>query len=217
MSNNSKPATFAGFFTTGIIFMTDSKHLKRMKAIKEKQDQKIAAADQERGVTILLAGPGKGKSSSAFGMLARSLGHGHKVAVVQFLKGAMSTGEEMFFSQQDNVDWYAMGDGFTWETQNKEQDIASAKKAWAKAEALIADDSYQLVILDEITYMFKFNYLDIQPTLDALKNRPEKMNVILTGRGPKQELIDAVDTYSHILDEKHAFKTGVKAQPGIEW
>ncbi|MGB5445416.1 MAG: cob(I)yrinic acid a,c-diamide adenosyltransferase, partial [Psychromonas sp.] len=131
--------------------MTDQKHLKRMKAIKEKQDQKIAAADQERGVSILLAGPGKGKSSSAFGMLARSLGHGHKVAVVQFLKGAMSTGEEKFFSQQKNVEWYAMGDGFTWETQNREQDIASAKKAWAKAEALLADDSYQLVILDEIT------------------------------------------------------------------
>ncbi|WP_372881683.1 cob(I)yrinic acid a,c-diamide adenosyltransferase [Psychromonas sp.] len=197
--------------------MTDQKHLKRMKAIKEKQDQKIAAADQERGVSILLAGPGKGKSSSAFGMLARSLGHGHKVAVVQFLKGAMSTGEEKFFSQQKNVEWHAMGDGFTWETQNREQDIASAKKAWAKAEALLADDSYQLVILDEITYMFKFNYLDIQPTLDALKNRPEKMNVILTGRGPKQELIDAVDTYSLILDEKHAFKAGVKAQAGIEW
>lgn len=197
--------------------MTDPKHLKRMQAIKEKQDQKIAAADQERGVSILLAGPGKGKSSSAFGMLARSLGHGHKVAVVQFLKGAMSTGEEMFFSQQKNVEWYAMGDGFTWETQNREQDIASAKKAWAKAAALLADDSYQLVILDEITYMFKFQYLDIQPTLDALKNRPEKMNVILTGRGPKQELIDAVDTYSLILDEKHAFKAGVKAQPGIEW
>ena len=197
--------------------MTDQKHLKRMKAIKEKQDQKIAAADQERGVSILLAGPGKGKSSSAFGMLARSLGHGHKVAVVQFLKGAMSTGEEKFFSQQENVEWYAMGDGFTWETQDREKDVASAEKAWAKAQALLADDSYQLVILDEITYMFKFNYLDIQPTLDALKNRPAKMNVILTGRGPKQELIDAVDTYSLILDEKHAFKAGVKAQPGIEW
>ena len=197
--------------------MTDQKHVKRMKAVKEKQDQKIAAADQERGVSILLAGPGKGKSSSAFGMLARSLGHGHKVAVVQFLKGAMSTGEEIFFSQQENVEWYAMGDGFTWETQNKEKDIASAQKAWAKAEALLADDRYQLVILDEITYMFKLLYLDIQPTLDALKNRPEKMNVILTGRGPKQELIDAVDTYSLILEEKHAFKAGVKAQPGIEW
>lgn len=210
------PAGFL-FQQRGLLIMTDQKHLKKMKAVKEKQDQKIAAADQERGVSILLAGPGKGKSSSAFGMLARSLGHGHKVAVVQFLKGAMSTGEELFFSQQKNVDWYAMGDGFTWETQNKEQDIASAQKAWAKAEALLADDSYQLVILDEITYMFKYLYLDIQPTLDALKNRPEKMNVILTGRGPKQELIDAVDTYSHILNEKHAFKAGVKAQPGIEW
>ena len=196
---------------------TDKKHLKKMKAIKEKQDEKIAAADIERGVSILLAGPGKGKSSSAFGMLARSLGHGHKVAVVQFLKGSMSTGEELFFSQQENVDWFAMGDGFTWETQNKEQDIASAEKAWKKAAELLADKSYNLVILDEITYMFKYQYLDIQPTLDALKNRPEKMNVVLTGRGPKQELIDAVDTYSMILNEKHAFKAGVKAQAGIEW
>ncbi|WP_026339189.1 cob(I)yrinic acid a,c-diamide adenosyltransferase [Psychromonas ossibalaenae] len=196
---------------------TDEKHLKKMKAVKEKQDQKIAAADQERGVSILLAGPGKGKSSSAFGMLARSLGHGHKVAVVQFLKGSMSTGEELFFSSHENVDWFAMGDGFTWETQDKEQDIKSAEKAWAKAQALLADEQYQLVILDEITYMFKYQYLDIQPTLDALKNRPEKMNVVLTGRGPKQELIDAVDTYSMILNEKHAFKAGVKAQAGIEW
>ncbi|MFT6985197.1 MAG: cob(I)alamin adenosyltransferase [Psychromonas sp.] len=197
--------------------MSDQKYLKKMQAVKEKQDQKIAAADQERGVTILLAGPGKGKSSSAFGMLARSLGHGHKVAVVQFLKGAMSTGEELFFSQQKNVDWFAMGDGFTWETQDREKDISSAKKAWEKAQQLLADDQYQLVILDEITYMFKYQYLDIEPTLNALKNRPEKMNVVLTGRGPSQELIDAVDTYSLILNEKHAFKAGVKAQAGIEW
>lgn len=197
--------------------MSDDKYLRKMQAVKEKQDQKIAAANEERGVTILLAGPGKGKSSSAFGMLARSLGHGHKVAVVQFLKGAMSTGEELFFSQQENVDWFAMGDGFTWETQNQQQDIASAKRAWQKAEQLLADPQYQLVILDEITYMFKYRYLDITPTLSALKNRPEKMNVILTGRGPTPELIDAVDTYSLILNEKHAFKAGVKAQPGIEW
>ncbi len=197
--------------------MDEQKYLKKMQAVKEKQDQKIAAADQERGVTILLAGPGKGKSSSAFGMLARSLGHGHKVAVVQFLKGAMSTGEERFFSSQENVDWFAMGDGFTWETQDRSQDIASAEKAWAKAQQLLADDSYQLVILDEITYMFKYKYLDIEPLLAALKNRPEKMNVVLTGRGPVKALIDAVDTYSLILEEKHAFKAGVKAQAGIEW
>lgn len=197
--------------------MDSQKHLRKMQAIKEKQDQKIAAADQERGISILLAGPGKGKSSSAFGMLARSLGHGHKVAVVQFLKGSMSTGEELFFSKQDNVDWFAMGDGFTWETQNQEQDIASAEKAWAKAQALLADPQYQLVILDEITYMFNYRYLNIEPTLTALKNRPEKMNVVLTGRKPKQELIDAVDTYSLILNEKHAFQAGVKAQAGIEW
>ena len=195
----------------------DEKYLKKMKAVKEKQDEKIAAADIERGVSILLAGPGKGKSSSAFGMLARSLGHGHKVAVVQFLKGSMSTGEERFFTSHENVDWFAMGDGFTWETQNKQKDIDSAEKAWAKAAELLADESYNLIILDEVTYMFKYQYLDIQPTLDALKNRPYNMNVVLTGRGPKQELIDAVDTYSMILNEKHAFKAGVKAQAGIEW
>ena len=197
--------------------MDDQQYLKKMKAVKEKQDQKIAAANQERGVSILLAGPGKGKSSSAFGMLARSLGHGHKVAVVQFLKGAMSTGEEKFFTTHENVDWFAMGDGFTWETQSRDNDIASAEKAWAKAEQLLADDRYNLVILDEITYMFKYKYLDIEPTLTALKNRPEMMNVVLTGRGPKKALIDAVDTYSLIQEEKHAFKAGVKAQAGIEW
>ena len=197
--------------------MDDQQYLKKMKAVKEKQDQKIAAANQERGVSILLAGPGKGKSSSAFGMLARSLGHGHKVAVVQFLKGAMSTGEEKFFTTHKNVDWFAMGDGFTWETQNRENDIASAEKAWAKAEQLLADSRYNLVILDEITYMFKYQYLDIEPTLTALKKRPEMMNVVLTGRGPKKALIEAVDTYSLILEEKHAFKAGVKAQAGIEW
>lgn len=197
--------------------ISEEKHLKKMKAVKEKQDQKIAAAKEERGVSILLAGPGKGKSSSAFGMLARSLGHGHKVAVVQFLKGAMSTGEEKFFNAHEGVDWFTMGDGFTWETQNRQKDIDSAQKAWDKAAELLADDKYQLVILDEITYMFKYEYLALQPTLDALKNRPKMMNVVLTGRGPKQELIDAVDTYSMILAEKHAFKDGVKAQAGIEW
>jgi len=196
---------------------SEEKHLKKMKAVKEKQDKKIAAAKEERGVSILLAGPGKGKSSSAFGMLARSLGHNHKVAVVQFLKGAMSTGEEKFFASHENVDWFTMGDGFTWETQNRQKDIDSAQQAWNKAAELLADKKYNLVILDEITYMFKYEYLELQPTLDALKNRPKEMNVVLTGRGPKQELIDAVDTYSMILAEKHAFKNGVKAQAGIEW
>ncbi|KPU83220.1 Cob(I)yrinic acid a,c-diamide adenosyltransferase [Psychromonas sp. PRT-SC03] len=197
--------------------MDNAKHLKKMRAIKEKQDQKIAAANIEQGVSILLAGPGKGKSSSAFGMLARSLGHGHKVAVVQFLKGAMHTGEEIFFAQQENVDWFAMGDGFTWETQNREEDIKSAQKAWQKAAQLLSDDSYQLIILDEITYMYKYQYLQIESLLKALKIRPKNMNVILTGRGPNADLIAAVDTYSLILDEKHAFKQGIKAQPGIEW
>ncbi|MCK5819347.1 MAG: cob(I)yrinic acid a,c-diamide adenosyltransferase [Psychromonas sp.] len=197
--------------------MKHKNHLKRMTAIKEKQDQKIAAATTKRGVSILIGGSGKGKSSSAFGMLARSLGHGHKVAVVQFLKGPMKTGEELFFKEYNNVDWFAMGDGFTWETQDADQDIKSAEKAWKKTQQLLSDDKYQLVILDEITYMFNYRYLTLKPTLEALKNRPKMMNVIMTGRAPKQDLIDAVDTYSLILNEKHAFKDGVEAQAGIEW
>ena len=195
----------------------EERHNQRMKRTKEIVDKRIAASQEERGVFILLTGNGKGKSSSAFGMVARALGHGQKVAVVQFVKGRMETGEQNFFDQQENVDFHVMGDGFTWETQSREKDIASAQEAWATAKKILQDEHYQLVIFDEITYMFKYDYLDLDDVLEAIARRPKMQNLVLTGRGAKPELKALADTVSVIMDEKHAFKAGVKAQKGIEW
>ena len=195
----------------------EERHNQRMKRTKEIVDKRIAASQEERGVFILLTGNGKGKSSSAFGMVARALGHGQKVAVVQFVKGRMETGEQNFFDQQENVDFHVMGDGFTWETQSREKDIASAQKAWATAKKILQDERYQLVIFDEMTYMFKYDYLDLDDVLEAIAQRPKMQNLVLTGRGAKPELKALADTVSVIMDEKHAFKAGVKAQKGIEW
>ncbi|HIO92013.1 MAG TPA: cob(I)yrinic acid a,c-diamide adenosyltransferase [Leucothrix mucor] len=195
----------------------DERHNERMKRTKEIVDKRIAESQEERGVFILLTGNGKGKSSSAFGMVARALGHGQKVAVVQFVKGRMETGEQIFFDQQDSVDFYVMGDGFTWETQNREKDIASAEAAWDIAKKILQDDSYNLVIFDEMTYMFKYDYLNLDDVVSTIKQRPEMQNLVITGRGAKKELKELADTVSIIMDEKHAFKAGVKAQKGIEW
>ncbi|HFC93153.1 MAG TPA: cob(I)yrinic acid a,c-diamide adenosyltransferase [Leucothrix mucor] len=193
------------------------RHNERMRRTKEIVDQRIAEAQEERGVFILLTGNGKGKSSSAFGMVARALGHGQKTAIIQFVKGRMETGEQTFFSQQDQVDFYVMGDGFTWETQNRDKDIASAQQAWKIAQKILQDPRYDLVVLDEMTYLFKYNYLDLDEVISTIKQRPKMQNVIITGRGAKKPLKQAADTVSVIMDEKHAFKAGVKAQKGIEW
>lgn len=195
----------------------EERHNQRMKRTKDIVDKRIAESQEERGVFILLTGNGKGKSSSAFGMVARALGHGQKVAVVQFVKGRMETGEQNFFDQQEKVDFHVMGDGFTWETQSREKDIASAQTAWDIAKKILQDESYNLVIFDEMTYMFKYDYLDLNDVLEAIAQRPEMQNLVLTGRGAKKELKELADTVSVIMDEKHAFKAGVKAQKGIEW
>jgi cob(I)alamin adenosyltransferase len=195
----------------------EQRHNERMKRTKEVVDKRIAEAQEERGVFILLTGNGKGKSSSAFGMIARALGHGQKVGVVQFVKGRIETGEQNFFSQQDQVDFQVMGDGFTWETQNRSKDIKSAQTAWAVAEKMLQDEQYDLIVLDEMTYMFKYDYLDLESVIQIIQQRPHMQNVIITGRGAKQLLKQAADTVSIVMDEKHAFKAGVKAQKGIEW
>ena len=150
----------------------DLKHQQRMQMRKKVMDAKIAKSTEERGVFILLKGPGKGKSSSAFGTMARSVGHGKRCAVIQFTKGRTETGEYKFFSTHPQVDWHVMGHGFTWETQDKTQDIAAAKKAWALAETLLADKRYDMLVFDEIGYMFKYGYLEVEPVIHALKNRP---------------------------------------------
>ncbi|ANX05227.1 cob(I)yrinic acid a,c-diamide adenosyltransferase [Immundisolibacter cernigliae] len=193
------------------------RHRARMARRKARVDADIAAAAQDKGLLLVLTGPGKGKSSSAFGMLARALGHGHKVSVVQFIKGRSDTGEEAFFRRQPGVDWQVCGAGFTWETQDREQDIAAARAGWAAAACALADPTVNLVVLDELTYLFSYGYLDLATVLADLAARPPMQHVVVTGRAAPQALIDAADTVSDIGDLKHAFRAGVRAQPGIDW
>jgi len=179
-------------------------------------DAAIDAATDERGLLIVITGNGKGKSTSAFGMVARALGHGMKVGVVQFIKSRTDTGEEAFLGKQPGVEWHVTGDGFTWDTQNREQDIATAQRGWAIAARMLTDPAYQLVVLDELTYLLSYGYLDADTVLDALAHRPPMQHVIVTGRAASDALIELADTVSVIADEKHAFRAGVKAQPGID-
>jgi len=199
--------------------MTDSeaKHQEKMRRKKAVVDERIAKATEERGVLILMKGNGKGKSSSAFGTMARALGHGQKAGLIQFIKGRMATGEYLFFKDHPNVDFHVMGHGFTWETQDKSQDIEAAQKAWAVAEGMLGSDDYNILVFDELSYMFKYGYLDVDPVVDALAKRPAHQNVIITGRTMHRKLQDIADTISEIADVEHAFRKGVKAQPGIEW
>ena len=198
--------------------MTDpDKHKIRMAKKKAIVDARIASAQEERGVLILLKGAGKGKSSSAFGTMARSAGHGQRCAVIQFIKGRMQTGEYKFFKDHPLIDWHVMGHGFTWETQDRKQDIAAAQQAWGIAEKLLDDGSYGMLVFDEMSYMFKYGYLEVEPVVEALQKRPKMQNVIITGRTMARQLKEIADTISDVKDEQHAFRLGVKAQPGIEF
>ena len=195
----------------------EGKHQTKMAKKKAVVDARIAKAQEERGVLILLKGSGKGKSSSAFGTMARALGHGKRCAVIQFIKGRMETGEFKFFKDHPQVDWHVMGHGFTWETQDREQDVAAAQKAWEIATQLLADESYDMLVFDEMSYMFKYGYLDVAPVVAAISKRPKMQTVIITGRTMAKELKAIGDTISVVQDEGHAFRLGVKAQAGIEF
>ena len=192
-------------------------HEERMSAKKAVIDARIARATEERGVTILLRGNGKGKSSSAFGTMMRSLGHGQKAAVVQFVKGRVETGEYKFFKDYPGLDWHVMGHGFTWETQDKANDIAAAEQAWEITQGLLQDPNIDMLVLDEMAYVFKYNYLPLEPVLAALANRPHQQTVIITGRVMPEALVEYADTISTVKDDGHAFRIGVKAQAGIEF
>lgn len=193
-------------------------HKNKMQKLKENVDSTIAAADIERGVFILLTGNGKGKSSSAFGMVMRALGYGYKVGVVQFIKGAQLSGEEMYIRDHcPQVTFEQMGTGFTWDTQDRSGDIAAAEKSWAVAQKMLKDDSYHLVVLDELTYMLSFKYLDQTMILEALQNRPENQSVVVTGRGGGTALSDMADTVSEIKEIKHAYNAGVMARKGVDY
>jgi cob(I)alamin adenosyltransferase len=192
------------------------RHQARMARKKAVVDAAIARATKSRGLLLVLTGNGKGKSSSAFGMVARALGHGMKVAVFQFIKGSGGTGEEAFFTRDPNVTWEECGEGFTWETQDRERDIAAARAGWDKARRALADPGIGLVVLDEMTYLFNYGYLDLAEVLPALAARPPHQHVVITGRAAPQGLVDQADTVSEIADVKHAFRAGVAAQPGID-
>ncbi|MDL0441721.1 cob(I)yrinic acid a,c-diamide adenosyltransferase [Stutzerimonas frequens] len=196
----------------------DDRHKARMQRKKALIDEKIAEAQDEYGLLLVHTGNGKGKSSSAFGMVARALGHGIKVGVVQFIKGAASTGEEAFFRRfPDEVRYHVMGEGFTWETQDRQRDIAKAREAWAVAAELLADPEIGLVVLDELNIALKYGYLELAPVLADIESRPLLQHVVVTGRGAPPGLVEAADTVTEMALVKHAFKAGVKAQKGVEF
>lgn len=192
-------------------------HKEKMQKQKEKVDAGIAKAEIDRGTVLLLTGNGKGKSSSAFGMVLRCLGHGYRVGIAQFIKGTYFTGEKEFLAPMtDKIEFHQMGTGFTWETQDKSQDIEAAKKLWAIVEKMLQDESLYLVVLDELTYMIAYNYLDEDVIIEAIRNRPESQSVVITGRGGGKALKDFADTVSEIKSVKHAYQAGIKMRNGID-
>ncbi len=195
---------------------TDERHARRMARKKALIDEHIAQAGRERGVLVVHTGNGKGKSTAAFGMAARALGHGMRVGVVQFVKGAMSTGEEAFFRRFPEVEYHVTGEGYTWETQNRERDIRVARAGWEIACKLLADPAVGLVVLDELNIVLKEGYLPVTEILDVLGKRPAMQHVVITGRGAPQALIEAADTVSEMREIKHAYQAGIKAQRGVE-
>ena len=195
-----------------------TKHNKAMVKQKAAVDDGIAKADVERGVSVLLTGDGKGKTSSAFGMVMRALGYGQSVGIVQFIKGVQSSGEEVFVREQlPGVTLYQMGTGFTWDTQDREGDIAAAQRTWEQALAMLQDAGYDLVVLDELTYMLAFDYLPESEVIAALTGRPESQSVVVTGRGGGQALREAMDTVSEVKEVKHAYRAGVRARQGVDY
>lgn len=194
-----------------------TRHVERMQRKKAHIDGKIEASRQQRGLFLIHTGSGKGKSTAAFGILARALGHGMKAVVIQFIKSRSDTGEEAFFHNHPGVEWQVMGEGFTWETQDDARDAAAARAAWAIAERALANPEVDLVLLDEFTYAFKYRWLETAPVLAAIARRPTMQHLIITGRAAPQELIDAADTVTEMKLVKHAFQSGLQAMPGIEW
>ncbi|MGS1079089.1 cob(I)yrinic acid a,c-diamide adenosyltransferase [Pseudoxanthomonas beigongshangi] len=195
----------------------DAHYRERAQRKKELVDRRIARATIDRGVLVVNTGNGKGKSSSGFGMLARSLGHGFRCGVVQFIKGSFSTGEEAFFRRfGEDLDYRVMGEGFTWETQDRSRDIAAADAAWREAARMLSDPAYDFILLDELNIALNKDYVPLDAVLAALAARPPRQHVVITGRGAPEALIEAADTVTEMRLVKHAFKAGIKAQHGIE-
>jgi cob(I)alamin adenosyltransferase len=198
----------------------DTHHSAKMAKKKAARDRMMATKSGEKGLIIVHTGAGKGKSSSAFGMIVRCVAHGFPCAVVQFIKGAWDTGERRLLTGHfgELCQFHAMGEGFTWETQDRARDVAAAKAGWDKAKELIADEGLRMVVLDEINIALRYDYLDIAEVVDFLKtSKPPMTHVVLTGRNAKQELIDRADLVTEMTLVKHPFRSGIKAQPGVEF
>ena len=198
---------------------TDAEHAAKMKKIQAAQNKKVAAKTVEKGLVIVHTGPGKGKTSAALGMAVRAIGHDMKVGVVQFVKGAMATGEKAVFDRfPDLIEFKPMGEGFTWDTQDRTRDIAVAREAWEEVKRMIAEPSYAMVIADELNIVLRYDYLPVGEVLEALSAKPHMTHVIITGRNAPEALIDAADLVTEMAQVKHPFREqNVKAQRGIEF
>ena len=196
----------------------DARHNRAMEKQKAAVDAGVAAATIDRGVAVLLTGDGKGKTSSAFGMVLRALGYGQKVGVIQFIKGVQLSGEEHYLRDQcPEVEFYQMGTGFTWDTQDRSSDIAAAERTWEQAANMLGNPELDLVVLDELTYMLAFKYLSEDTIINAIKDRPEHQSVVVTGRGGGSTLRSIMDTVSEIKDVEHAYRAGIQARKGVEY
>lgn len=197
----------------------DARHAEKMRKKKAARDKIIATKTEEKGLVIVHTGKGKGKSTAAFGLVFRALGNGMKVAIVQFVKGKWETGERQALKRfADDVTITAMGDGFTWETQDRQRDIAAARAAWERAKALISDEEHQLVVLDELNIVLRYDYLPVEEVVEFLRaSKPQMKHVVITGRNARDELIEFADLVTEMEQVKHPFRAGIKAQKGIEY
>ncbi|WP_425425296.1 cob(I)yrinic acid a,c-diamide adenosyltransferase [Vibrio sonorensis] len=192
------------------------RHKARQQKVKEKVDAKVAAAQEVKGLLLVITGNGKGKSTSGFGTIARAVGHGLNCAVAQFIKGTWENGERNLLEKL-GVEFQTMATGFTWETQNKEADTLAAQIIWKECQRMLADESIDVILFDELTYMVSYGYVELDEVVEALNNRPPMQSVIITGRGAHRTLIEMADTVSEVKNVKHAFESGVKALKGVDW
>ncbi|EGQ8116083.1 TPA: cob(I)yrinic acid a,c-diamide adenosyltransferase [Vibrio parahaemolyticus] len=194
----------------------EARHKARQQKVKEQVDAKIAAAQEEKGLLLIITGNGKGKSTSGFGTIARAVGHGLKCSVAQFIKGTWDNGERNLL-EKVGVEFQVMATGFTWETQNKTADTEAAQLVWKECKRMLQDDSIDVILFDELTYMVSYGYIDLDEVVEALNNRPKMQSVVITGRGAHRTLIEMADTVSEVKNVKHAFESGVKALKGVDW
>ena len=196
--------------------MSDERYRERQQRVKERVAARVAAAQDSRGIVIVFTGNGKGKTTAAFGTATRAVGHGHNVGVIQFIKGAWPNGERNLLEPL-GVEFQVMATGFTWDTQNRESDTEACFAVWQHAKRMLADETLDMVVLDELTYMVAYDYLPLEEVLTALKARPQHQTVIITGRGCHRDILDYADTVSELRPVKHAFEAGIKAQIGIDY